>query len=180
LLVDTTRGVLDVARAKRAAAAADTKTARSSEKRARLRLDRCLASVAEHPTPELRVAAAVLTNALAALAHTSDGLTLGRDGEWFRMNAEEQVDLSKKPTLARLARVLAEAHIRGEREPIPRGQLIERVWPAERIDATAAANRLAVTLSKLRGLGLSGEIEASSRGIRLRPELVVRVEGQSS
>jgi hypothetical protein len=180
VLVDTTRAVVDVIHAKRAADAGDRRTSRAAETRARAALARCQAKLAEHPTPELRVAEAVLTNALGSSVRVPDGLTLGRDGHWFRVRAGEKVDLSEKPILARLARLLAEAHIRGEREPIPRAALIERVWPSERIDATAGANRLAVTLSKLRGLGLAEDMEVSRRGVRLRPELHVRVEGRSS
>jgi hypothetical protein len=105
---------------------------------------------------------------------------VGREGRWFRVGAHDTVDLDGKPTLARLAQILAEAHIRGEREPLPRHELIKRMWPDERIDPAAAANRLSVTLSKLRSLGLASELDVSRHGVRLRGDLVVHLEGQSS
>jgi hypothetical protein len=180
VLVQTTRGVLDVMKAKRTQLRSDHAIAAAAEARARAALDRCLAEVGERPVAELRVAAAVLANALVSIDRAPSGLTLGRDGQWFRVHADAKIDLSEKPTIARLARVLAEAHIRGEREPLPRAELIRRIWPSERIEATAAGNRLAVTLSKLRALGLREEMEVSRRGVRLRPELQVRIEGLSS
>jgi predicted ATPase len=177
VLVDTTRAVVDVMRARRARSRDDTNGVEAAEGLARAALGRCLAALTDHPTAELRVAAAVLQNALASLERSPDGLSLGRDGRWFRVAAGKTVDLSGKPTLARLAWVLAEAHVRGEREPLPRAELVRRLWPAERIEPTAAANRLAVTLSKLRTLGLGREVEVSRQGVRLRPELQVRIEG---
>jgi hypothetical protein len=54
-------------------------------------------------------------------------------------------------------------------------QLIEAAWPGERMLASAAKNRLHVSLNRLRELGLRHALMASPDGWLLDPAVEVRM-----
>ncbi len=76
--------------------------------------------------------------------------------------------LDRRCTLARLLRVLADARER-QQGPLPQGELVERVWPGERIIERAARARLYTAVRSLRRLGLGDTLQTRPGGYMLDP-----------
>ena len=83
------------------------------------------------------------------------------------------VSLAKKHNPYRLLEALLTRHLNSPGEPLPAQELIEQVWPEDRITPDAAQNRLHVTLSTLRGAQLKEHIHHHEGGYMLSPELIV-------
>ena len=76
--------------------------------------------------------------------------------------------LDRRRTLARLLRVLAEAREQ-QRGPLPLGELVERIWPGERIIERAARARVYAAVRSLRRLGLGDALQTHPDGYMLDP-----------
>jgi hypothetical protein len=100
-------------------------------------------------------------------------LVVGPDARWFRVRDGEPVRLLK----ARAARLMLSRLVRSRIEAPGRAlsldALFEAGWPGERIPRRAAANRVHVTLTKLRKLGLAGLLQSRDDGFLLDPAGVV-------
>jgi hypothetical protein len=100
-------------------------------------------------------------------------LVIGLDARWFRVEGREPVSLFKgraaRLILARLARL----RLSSPGAALPLEALFEAGWPGERIAPKAAANRVYVTLSKLKSLGLRGLIQSRDDGFLIDPAAVV-------
>lgn len=84
------------------------------------------------------------------------------------------LNLARRPVLGRLLDVLVRMHVEEERRGLQTHELIERVWPGERIMFDAARNRLYVAISKLRKEGLGELLDRDAAGrYGLRPELAI-------
>jgi predicted ATPase len=100
-------------------------------------------------------------------------LIVGPEARWFRLRDREPVHLLK----ARAARLMLFRLVRGRIDAAGRAisldELFEAGWPGERIQRRAAANRVYVTLTKLRQLGLQGMLQSRDDGFLLDPAAVV-------
>lgn len=114
----------------------------------------------------------------AALAPTPapEGETyeIAASGKWFHLPGGERVSLHRREVLARALGALVAARRTHPGRVLRAEQLIESVWPGERFVEGAAQNRLHVTLSNLRQLGLRRLITRFEDGYRLDPSVPVR------
>jgi tetratricopeptide (TPR) repeat protein len=98
------------------------------------------------------------------------GVVVGPAGAWFRLPSQEPVQVHG---FAAIARILAHLAHRAEEQPgsvSDADALIEAGWPGEQIQYEASRNRLAVSLSKLRKLGLKAQLQRTKDGWRLDPD----------
>ncbi len=100
-------------------------------------------------------------------------VVIDRKGRWFEPFAERRVDLSRRAPMARILLALASAHAEGT--TLSAHELIAVGWPGERMLPEAAQNRLHVTLSRLRSLGLRDALQSSGEGYALDPDIVVEL-----
>lgn len=98
-------------------------------------------------------------------------LVLGREGQWFQWEGQSSVDLRQRVVLSRLLHALATAHERKPGQLVSVAELIQRVWPDERLLKRPAKNRLYVAVSTLRKLGLGESLERGPTGYRLNSEV---------
>jgi hypothetical protein len=106
-------------------------------------------------------------------------LRVGPDGRWFELD-DLRVDLSRRPPLARLLGVLAK---RASEEPdqnreaatVAGEELIAAIWPGERIQRRAARNRLHVSVSMLRRMGLREVVVARGAGYAIAPAVAIEL-----
>lgn len=115
---------------------------------------------------DVRRAAALLTRAMAARRHDPTVLVIAPDRTSFRFGAEWE-DLSQRQTLQRLFAALVDARLDQPGMPLDAAKLGDIGWPNEKMLPEARANRLHVTLSKLRKSGLEDVIERGPGGWHL-------------
>jgi hypothetical protein len=109
---------------------------------------------------DVRFAARRLERVLArcdasAVPAPRDRLCVAADGSFFETPEGTRVELTTRPTLAR---VLAHLMLRYRESPdseVAAAELVAAGWPGERILAEAAAHRVHVAVSTLRRMGLS-------------------------
>ena len=125
-------------------------------------LERAIAS----PTASAREPGDPLPPAIARLI-------VGPEARWFRLQDRRPVPFLK----AKAARLVLAGLVRGRIDApgraLPLAELFEAGWPGERIPAKAAANRVYVTLTKLRKLGLGALLQSRDDGFLLDPAAVV-------
>lgn len=188
--VDLHCGHADLERARRAAAAGDVDASARHRHAAIAKIARAHAPASDGaPAPSLcaedvRLAVRLLERAIAeptraaerpAPARVASGATLivGPEARWFRLQDHPPVLVHKaragRLVLARLIR----QHIDAPGSALSLGDLFEAGWPGERIAPKAAANRVYVTLTKLRQLGLGKLVQSRDDGFLLDPGAVV-------
>jgi len=173
-LFRVSRGHLELAQARRAAAGGDTAAAERYRAAVRHRL-----AAAETPAAapadgdhaaalvldpaDLDFAVRLLRQAFEHEAPSSiapDGtpdhaLVVDPTGVWFRPPGGAIVDLSRRRPLMRIVVALAERR-RSAEAPLTLAELVAAGWPGERILPEAAQVRVHVAISTLRTLGLRG------------------------
>ncbi|MEZ4269016.1 MAG: hypothetical protein R3F39_21875 [Myxococcota bacterium] len=102
-------------------------------------------------------------------------LVIGPDAAWVAGPDGTSVRLGR--ALRRMMVALVERHREGEGAVLTMWDLLEAGWPGERPVQQAGANRVYVSLSRLRQLGLRDLIERFEDGYRLAPGAVVRISG---
>ena len=188
--VDLYCGHADVERARRAAAAGDVEAAERHLRAAAAKIALAQAPAADGaPAPALcaedvRFAARLLERAIAEPARTAEPtaapraaslpmLIVGPEARWFRLREHQPVRVLKaqagRLVLARLVR----QHVDAPGRALSLGDLFAAGWPGERIAPKAAANRVYVTLTKLRQLGLGGLLQSRDDGFLLDPAAIV-------
>lgn len=68
---------------------------------------------------------------------------------------------------------MARAHVDGT-DGLAVWDLVTLGWPGERVNATAATNRVYVTINRMRAAGLGELLERADAGYRLAPSLLVK------
>ncbi len=192
--VDLYRAFADVEEARRAAAAGEVKAAAWHRRAVTAQL-----ALAEAPTADgsasvsrgsedVRFALRMLVRALDAgegdAERAASGplpvrapspmlLVVGPEVRWLRVGDREPVSMLK----ARAARLILSALVRARLDTpgvaLPLEALGAAGWPGERIAPRAAANRIYVTLTKLKNLGLRGLIQSRDDGFLLDPGATV-------
>jgi hypothetical protein len=90
-------------------------------------------------------------------------LVVRRGGQLVCWNGTT-LDLGRRPLLARLVFVLAQARLVAPERGLAAAELFSAAWPEERIRERAARNRLRVAVAELRKLGLRDLIETTGTG----------------
>ena len=85
------------------------------------------------------------------------------DGRWFRAPGAEWSDLGNRRQFASLLLLLVEYHETRPDDPITMDELVEGMWPDERMHPDAATNRIGVAIAALRKAGLQ-KVLSSRRG----------------
>lgn len=98
---------------------------------------------------------------------------VGAGGAWIQLPGQARQEVLPKAAHARILASLAQAAEQGPNMVREAEDLIEAGWPGERIQYSAAKNRLAVALSGLRKLGLKELIQRHEQGWRLDPGAAV-------
>ncbi|MGE0784411.1 MAG: tetratricopeptide repeat protein [Sandaracinaceae bacterium] len=122
----------------------------------------------------LRQVARLLEARLARVEHEAlPPLTLEPEGETARVGDGEPILLARRPRLRNVLHALVREHRREPGAWVSVDAIFELGWPGERAIAHAAKNRVHVTLSRLRKLGLDAVLESGPEGARLRRGVVV-------
>jgi predicted ATPase len=116
----------------------------------------------------------------AELNFLSDGLQVAKDGSWFSVGEGAPVHLERRPRPRLLLLRLVEEQLRSSGRGVPLDELFEAGWPGERATPESAANRVYVTLTRLRKLGLGELIRSSDEGFFLDPETPVVIARERS
>ena len=91
---------------------------------------------------------------LREFGEAGDGVTVARDGGWFRVN-EGRVDLSRRRVLARVLACLAAR----AGEPVALETVIDEGWPGERLAGDSGKTRVHVAIADLRRMGLRDALQ---------------------
>lgn len=102
-------------------------------------------------------------------------LVVPESGAWFSVNAGARIDLTKKRNLRSALLQLLDARARNPGVPVHWRRMVAGIWVGELIGDAAARNRLRVTVSDLRRLGLRPVLLSDHRGYRLDPRCAVRI-----
>ena len=95
---------------------------------------------------------------------------------WVALPEGEPIQLGRYPVLRRTVEVLVEAHAADPNQALDVAQMLQRVWPDEKLRVRTARSRVYVAISRLRKMGLDTILDDDESGYRLRPNLrVVRV-----
>jgi len=100
-------------------------------------------------------------------------LVVGPDARWFRVGDREPVSLRKARSARLILAALARQRLGSPAAALPIEALFEAGWPGERIAPKAAANRVYVTVTKLRNLGLRGLLLSRDDGFLVDPAAAV-------
>ncbi|MEL6344016.1 MAG: hypothetical protein AAFV53_12930 [Myxococcota bacterium] len=103
-------------------------------------------------------------------AQPDEVLLVGPEGAWFRLPGAARVSVERYAAVARILAFLAQE---AERQPgtiSDADTLITAGWPGEQIVPDAAKNRLAVSLARLRKLGMRELLQRTREGWRLDPD----------
>jgi tetratricopeptide (TPR) repeat protein len=172
LVVDLLQGHLDLARARGGEIGA--------EERARKRIT----PATDGPAPpasrflDVRFALRLVTNALHGSFSAAPCLTVAADGSWFRVGNEAAVPLAKHRALCLLLAHLVRLRTTCPGQAVSARALVAVGWPDEKVSLQAGLNRVHVSLTKLRKLGLASVIVRTQSGCLLDPS--VRVERADS
>jgi tetratricopeptide (TPR) repeat protein len=98
-------------------------------------------------------------------------MLVARDGSWFELEGEPRVSLGRTRTLRQVLHGFVVAHARGR--PLDLEEVFVLGWPDERASAASRANRVHVTLSRLRATGLGEALAFGEGGWRLDQALRV-------
>ena len=83
------------------------------------------------------------------------------------------MSLARRAPLRLLLLELVRRRMASPGEPVPQAQLAAAGWPSEKLHPTAAKNRLAVSLTAMRKLGLRDLLVNDARGYYLDPTVSV-------
>lgn len=107
-------------------------------------------------------------------SQTSPSLDVASDGSWFRLEGQKR-ELGPRRPLRRVFAALIEQRLRKPGTALSVWEVLAAGWPGEEPMYEAALNRVYVTMTRLRGLGLANVIERFDEGYRIGPDVTVRV-----
>ena len=171
LVVDMLRGCLDLARARRGE--------RGAEAGARARMRRATEGTAAPASRylDIRFALRLVTNGLLGFSVAPPSLTVAADGSWFRVGDEAVVVLARHRALSLLLAHLVRLRTTCPGQAICPRDLIAVGWPGEKVRPQSGINRVHVSLTKLRKLGLASMIVSTQSGCLLDPDVrVTRID----
>jgi DNA-binding winged helix-turn-helix (wHTH) protein len=116
------------------------------------------------------------------MRNSPEAIALDVDCRWFSVVRGARVDISRRPVLRRIMRVLVEWRLHTPGETVPLDDLIRTVWPGETFVRDSALNRLRVSIITLRRFGLREVLltGTKTRGYHLDPTIAVMLDGDNS
>ncbi len=90
-------------------------------------------------------------------------------GAWFRVDDGPRVHCQTRKTVSALLVKLASEAIQSAGTPVSRNEIMDAVWPGEKVLQASAKNRVAVLVTTLRGLGLRSVLLNGNAGYYLDP-----------
>jgi hypothetical protein len=103
------------------------------------------------------------------------GVTIGPEASWVAGPDGQRQPLGRAQR--RIVKAFAERHRREPAATLTMWDVLEAGWPGEQPVFEAGANRVYVTIARLRRLGLREVIERFEDGYRFSPEAVIRFTG---
>ena len=112
----------------------------------------------------------------------SDTIALDVDCRWFSVARGPRVDISRRPVLRRIMRVLVDKRLRAPGETVTLEELIRTVWPGETFVRDSALNRLRVSIITLRRFGLRAALltGTTTRGYHLDPAVPLLLDADNT
>ncbi len=138
----------------------------ASDATARAKLDEANDAIAA--SDDTRFAARLLQRTLDRQSKT-EVLVVGNDGRWFEVTGQARVRLDRHRGIRLILRRLVAQRLAEPGVAVSRDDLIRSGWPDERIKPDAAANRLNVSLSRMKKLGLRDVLRTRDDGVLLDP-----------
>lgn len=179
--IEARRGHVELARARAAAAEGDDEAAARWIGAARRRLE---APATDERTRviERRALARLPLRALRAAIEAEagrleSGLRVDAESRWFALGLGERVSLESRPRPRLVLKRLVQERARRPGSGVSLDELFEAGWPGEKARAESAANRVYVTLTRLRKLGLGDVLVCRPDGFLLDPSVPLVVEG---
>jgi predicted ATPase len=172
--IELRRGHVDLARARAAADAGDDAAAAELIDAARRRLGAPAAEGARHVERRLfaRAPRRVLERAVELEARRLEhGLRVDAEGRWFAVGRSEGVSLATRSRPRLVMKRLVEERRARPGVGVSLQDLFEAGWPGERARPDSVANRVYVTLTRLRGLGLGELLKCEGDGFLLDPSV---------
>lgn len=108
------------------------------------------------------------------------GLVVADDGSWFRVGAEQPVSLARRRHPRNILTALVKLRSCSPGAGMNVESLFEAGWPNEKATPQSAANRVYVTLTRMRKLGLADLLQNDESGFYLDPAAPLQVELVSS
>ena len=177
--VHVQRAFLDLALARRARAAGNTEAAEVHVRDARARAAPGGDGQADLPD-DARTALRILAPLLDPSSHGGDELVVGPDATYFQVRGGAPQDLSSRRPLRAMLRLLVERHA-GKAPSATIDDLRDAAWPGEKMQQSAAVNRVQVAIAELRRRGLKADLVRDAEGYRLALSVRVRnVEAQAA
>lgn len=183
--IELRRGHLDLARSRASVADGDREGARQWLAAARSRFERWdesrrrdTTSVRKHVL--VRRSLRSLASAIVEEQGKLDaGLRVHRGGRWFSVGLGEPVSLESRDLLRRVLSALVVQRLENSGKGLTLEELFSAGWPGEKARPESAANRVYVTISRLRKLGLGDMLKSQGdggRGVLLDPDVPLIVE----
>jgi tetratricopeptide (TPR) repeat protein len=97
---------------------------------------------------------------------------------WFSGVTNERIDLAAYPTQRKVLARLLQERLVNPGNALTREQLVDSGWPGERMKSSAAANRIKVTLNRLRAHGLAADLQTRDGCYLLRADLPIRIASE--
>jgi tetratricopeptide (TPR) repeat protein len=166
------RAFLDLALARRARLEGRTSAAETHEAAARARAAPSDSSQFDLPD-DARTALRMLAPLLDPGSRGDDELVVGPDAQYFQVRGGTPQDLASRRPLRAMLGLLVDRHERND-PPATIDDLREASWPGERMQQSAAVNRVQVAIAELRRRGLKGDLVREAEGYRLSPSLRIR------
>lgn len=184
--VDLCRGHLDLAHARRCMSGHDAQVALATLDNLRSKLsaaaDGCATEVTQmHKSAQLRVPHRHLERCAEIVMSTIEsGLRVDHLGNWFSVGLDERVTLQKRLRPRRLLMALVDHRAQNSDRGVDLDDLFHAVWPDEVATPESAANRVYVTITRLRKLGLGNVLKCSDCGFYLDPQVPLIIDGTQS
>jgi tetratricopeptide (TPR) repeat protein len=176
-LVEICRGHLDLVHARRCMIGLEASAVRGWLSSARSRLSSLCDSLPHAPHFPLRMATASLDRSIAVEVEKAEsGLRIGHEGRWFALGSGDRVCLAKRRRPRRLLMALVEQRARHSGAGVDVDDLFRAVWPDEVATPESAANRVYVTITRLRKLGLADMLTCGEKGFCLDPNVPLIIE----
>jgi hypothetical protein len=142
-------------------------------------MERATGKASTREPEEVRFARRIVTRRLegraAESAQPTQGIVVAGDASWPRVASGATVRLGRARALARIVRGLALERVRHPGRAVAADDLVRIGWPDERIVPAAAKNRLHVSITRLRKLGLEDAIVREADGYLFDPGIDVSV-----
>jgi tetratricopeptide (TPR) repeat protein len=169
LVVETHRGHLDLALARRAAREGEEASSKAHRASAEKRLSHATAD-RSHMVDDMRTAIRWLERALDPTAsHAADAWVIAEDGAWFRRPGGWRIDIGPRTHAKLVLAALVRARLDRPGQALSVDEVLHAGWPGERVLRRAAEARVYNIIKHLRSAGLRDLIVSLEGGYAIDP-----------